>query len=99
MSNSQVTVKERASVLRRLDASGQSMAEFCREHGLAYGTVATWRAAARRQPAVDWLEVETVKEEAPRMVRGTVVEVGELSAELSLPGGVVLRIYREERGC
>jgi lambda repressor-like predicted transcriptional regulator len=99
MSTRRATAKERAIVLRGLEASGQSMAAFCRERGLAYGTVATWRGKARQQPTVDWVEVETLGGEVPRTLSETAGEQGALSAELSLPGGVVLRIYRAARAC
>ena len=77
----------RAAVLRALEQSGLSMAEFCRRRGLAYGTVALWRAKAR-QAAGRFIEVET---------RAGIGPVGEgaamLCAELALPGGAVLRVY------
>lgn len=81
----------RAAVLRALEQSGLSMAEFCRRRGLAYATVASWRSAARRA-AAPFVEVET---------EGTVASVsdgamagGALCAELLLPGGAVLRVYQ-----
>lgn len=99
MSENQAKAKERAAVLRRLETSGQSMAEFCREQGLSYGTVATWRGLASRQRPVDWVEVQAVGGESLPAVADPVVEAGDIAAELSLPGGVVLRIYREAGSC
>jgi len=77
----------RAAVLRALEQSGLSMAEFCRRRGLAYGTVALWRSQARRS-AGRFVEVETAAGVAPACgVRAM------LCAELALPGGAVLRVY------
>ncbi len=75
----------RAAVLRALESSGLSMAEFCRRRGLAYGTVALWRSQARRS-AGRFVEVETTAVES-REARSV------LCAELTLPGGAVLRVY------
>jgi transposase-like protein len=75
----------RAAVLRALEQSGLSMAEFCRRRGLAYGTVALWRSQARRSEG-RFVEVETAAAES-REVRSV------LCAELALPGGAVLRVY------
>jgi lambda repressor-like predicted transcriptional regulator len=88
---------DRAEVLRRLEGSGQSMAQFCREQGLAYWTVAEWRRKARRQRPVEWVEVEPVGGELARLGPQAAVGNGALAAELALPGGAVLRIYREAR--
>ena len=78
----------RAAVLRALEESGLSMAEFCRRRGLAYGTVALWRSKARR-PAGRFVEVETPDAVSPvREIRAV------LCAEVLLPGGAVLRVYQ-----
>lgn len=77
----------RAAVLRALEQSGLSMAEFCRRRGLAYGTVALWRSQARRT-AGRFIEVETPDAAAPAREACDV-----LCAELALPGGAVLRVY------
>jgi hypothetical protein len=79
----------RAAVLRELEQSGLSMAEFCRRRDLPYGTVAAWRSGARRE-AVRFVEVETSQSSAGSPARGT----GVLCAELLLPGGAVLRVYQ-----
>jgi hypothetical protein len=73
------------------------MAQFCREQGLAYWTVAEWRRKARRQRTVEWVEVEPVVGELSRLKAKPAVVNGALAAELALPGGAVLRIYREGR--
>lgn len=78
----------RAAVLRALDQSGLSMAEFCRRQGLAYATVASWRSTARRRPAQGFVEVETTAERTSAMA-------APLCVELSLPGGAVLRVYQQ----
>lgn len=81
----------RAAVLRALDHSGLSMAEFCRRRGLVYTTVATWRSQWRRMTG-RFVEVET----EPAAGVGAEVRAadGALCAELVLPGGAVLRIYQ-----
>lgn len=78
-------------MLRELAHSGLSMAEFCRRRGLPYGTVAAWRGMARRAP-IRFIEIvpEPVVEQTtlpPEESRG-------LCAELTLPGGAVLRVYQ-----
>lgn len=77
----------RAAVLRALEHSGLSMAEFCRRRGLCYGTVALWRAKARRAGG-RFIEVETPEAAGPEREARTM-----LCAELALPGGAVLRVY------
>ena len=91
--------KDRAAVLRQLEASGQSLAEFCRDQGLAYGTVAAWRARAQRQRTVEWVEVEAVEGEMSGLPPTPAVGQSALAAELLLPGGAVLRIYRGTESC
>jgi transposase-like protein len=81
----------RAAVLRALDQSGLSMAEFCRLRGLAYTTVASWRSQARR---VGGRFVEVEKEVAPVSASPEAMAGGALCAELVLPGGAVLRVYQ-----
>ena len=76
----------RAAVLRALEQSGLSMAEFCRRRGLSYGTVAVWRSQARKG-AGRFIEVETPDAGPVREGRAM------LCAELALPGGAVLRVY------
>jgi transposase-like protein len=76
----------RAAVLRELEQSGLSMAEFCRRRDLPYGTVAAWRSTARREP-VRFVEVEAAPAGRPH-------DQDALCAELLLPGGAVLRVYQ-----
>jgi transposase-like protein len=73
----------RAAVLRGLERSGLSMAEFCRREELPYSTVAAWRSAQRRG-AGRFIEVESAGAPAAAEV---------LCAELVLPGGAVLRVF------
>lgn len=77
----------RAAVLRALEQSGLSMAEFCRRRGLCYGTIALWRSQARRA-AGRFIEVETPDASGAPLEARTM-----LCAELALPGGAVLRVY------
>jgi transposase-like protein len=80
----------RAAVLRDLERSGLSMAEFCRRHGLAYSTVAAWRGA-RRRVAGRFVEVEM--DEEPVAAPAGLESESMLCAELTLPGGAVLRVF------
>jgi hypothetical protein len=93
--------KDRAAVLRLLERSGQSVAEFCREQGLPYGVVSRWRREALKgtREAVRWVELEREADDAPawtKAERGSAV--GRVVAEVSLGGGVTIRIYRQEGG-
>jgi hypothetical protein len=83
----------RGAVLRDLERSGLSMAEYCRRAGLTYGTVAAWRCAQRRKTA-RFIEVEEVEStgSAPAPDPGP-GRPEMLCAELLLPGGAVLRVY------
>jgi hypothetical protein len=88
----------RAAVLRLLERSGQSVAEFCREQGLPYGG-ARWHREARNRTreAVQWVELETEAESAlpaAKLEGGS--GLGRVVAEVSLGGGVTIRIYRQE---
>jgi transposase-like protein len=81
----------RAAVLRALEQSGLTMAEFCRRRGLAYTTVTAWRSAARRR-AGTFVEVEAQGPAGP-VTEGTMTAAA-LCVELALPGGAVLRVYQ-----
>lgn len=91
--------KDRAAVLRLLERSGQSVAEFCREQRLPYGVVSRWRQESRSvaRDVVRWVELEAEVESAPPSAPG-----GDRSgssrmvAEVSLGGGVMIGIYRQE---
>lgn len=80
----------RAAVLRALESSGLSMAEFCRRRGLAYATVAAWRSVERRR-AGGFVEVETPAQAAA--AGNSPAGGAALCAELLLPGGALLRVY------
>lgn len=81
-------INRRAAVLRELERSGLSMAEFCRREELPYSTVAAWRSTQRRQ-AGRFIEVESSG--VPAAAAAATAEV--LCAELVLPGGAVLRVF------
>jgi len=81
----------RAAVLRALEQSGLSMAEFCRRRGLPYATVVSWRGAARRA-AGRFVEVETPAAAEPGPAWRN--PGAALCAEVVLPGGTVLRVYQ-----
>lgn len=76
-------------VLRELEQSGLSMAEFCRRRDLPYATVASWRSHARGEP-VRFVEVEASQGVSESRSHGA----GVLCAEVLLPGGAVLRVYQ-----
>ena len=79
----------RAAVLRALESSGLSMAEFCRRRGLAYATVAAWRSTERCR-AGGFVEVEASDQ---AVAVNSPMGSAALCAELLLPGGAVLRVY------
>jgi len=93
--------KDRAAVLRLLERSGQSVAEFRREQGLPYGVVSRWCREARNRTngAVKWVELECEAESASltTKVEGR-IGVGRVVPEVTLGGGVSIRIYRQEGG-
>lgn len=89
---------QRAAVLRDLERSGLSMAEYCRRHGLAYSTLASWRSARRREAAVRFVEVEADVGAGDEQPEAGSREAGpqsesRLCVELTLPGGAVLRVF------
>ena len=91
--------KDRAAVLRLLERSGQNVAEFCREQGLPYGVVSRWRRKARAAggSGVSWVEIEAAAERVPPATSYVNEEaVGSVVAEVSLGGGVMIRVYRRE---
>jgi transposase-like protein len=93
--------KDRAAVLRLLERSGQSVAEFCREQGLPYGVVSRWRREAGNgtHKTVRWVELESEADRAQPSVKAEGgSDVGRVVAEVSLGGGVSIRIYRQEGG-
>ena len=101
MSRNDQQSKDRAAVLRLLEGSGQSVAAFCREQGLPYAVVSRWHREARAgsREAVRWVEWESESPCAPPAAKidgGS--GVGRVVAEVSLGGGVTIRIYRQEGG-
>lgn len=86
------------ALLRELEESGLSMAEFCRRRGLVYSSVAAWRSAARRR-AKSRQFVELIPTDmAPSLRSATAVTEAQprrLAAEVMLPGGILLRIYAD----
>ena len=88
--------RRRAALLRDLERSGLSVAEFCRRRGLAYSTVAAWRAASRRSAAPRFIEVEAALPDSQPTCTPAAPDTAmpsALCAELTLPGGAVLRVY------
>lgn len=93
--------KDRAAVLRLLEHSGQSVAAFCREQGLPYGLVSRWRRESREaaRGAVRWVEVEADPVASPPAPdRDRREDRSRVVAEVSLGGGVMIRVYRQEGG-
>jgi hypothetical protein len=92
------TLDRRAAVLRELDESGLSMAEFCRQRKLAYGTVAGWRKKLRRQ-RTSFVEVEIANDNGSSPLSSAARPRDRaLCAELFLPGGTVLRVFGQHPG-
>ena len=86
--------QKRRTVLQRLEESELNAAEFCRRQGLCYATVLRWRREAsngRRRPS--FVEVEVADAEHTDDVAGEEVVASALCAELTFPGGTMLRIY------
>ena len=86
------------AVLRELEGSGLSVAEFCRRRDLAYSTVMAWRSAQRSprpgRQGTTFIEVETLDvAQAPSAAPGP-APGSALCAELLLPNGVVLKVYQ-----
>ena len=94
--------QKRALVLRKLEDSELTGAEFCRRRGLCYATVMRWRREAQMNAPdsnrLPFVEVELTGD--GRNLRGGKLPLEEksvLCAELSLPGGAVLRLYGSEQ--
>ena len=86
------------ALLRELEESGLSMAEFCRRRGLVYSSVAAWRSAARRRAKsrqfVELIPTDTAP--SPRSTASVTEALPRrLAAEMLLPGGIFLRIYAD----
>ena len=81
-----------------LERSGLSNAEFCWRKGIAYSTVAEWRAAERRLDIPRFVEIKTVPPTAAAAARPDrhtpePRHPAALCAGFTLPGGAVLRVY------
>jgi transposase-like protein len=86
---------EKRRMLREWQRSDESLAEFCRAHGVSAGSLMRWRqeleveadlAPNGAQP-VKFVEVDV----AGRRESGAASPV--LAAELVLPGGMILRVF------
>jgi hypothetical protein len=73
-------------IFERFEASGLSMAAFCRREGIAKGSFSRWKHCFRASEGekADFVEVSPPVEPSPAFL-----EAGEM--ELVLPGGVRLR--------
>lgn len=105
--------QKRESILQKMEDSELTAAEFCRRRGLCYGTVMGWRRRAKRMgilgsERMSFVEVDLVGGNSPQEVSMERGESGapfresssmasKLCAELSLPGGAVLRVYEIEK--
>lgn len=96
--------QRRGLVLHELEQSKLSVAEFCRREGLCYATVMRWRresrsCGSRATKRTPFVEVEITGDgrvmNADRDHRAS-QSAAKLCAELSLPGGTLLRIYGGE---
>ena len=96
-----ISARKREEILRRLEGSGLSVAEFCRRRGLRYGTVMRWRRESRTvtdgappSPAFVEVELDAIESPEAKFAAGEHDEpTAMLCAQLALPGGAVLRIY------
>lgn len=95
--------QQRGRVLQKLEDSELTGAEFCRRRGLCYATVMRWRREAQNDShdanRVPFVEVE-VTDECRDLSVGQEIDAdssARLFAELSLPGGAVLRLYGGEQ--
>ena len=106
-----ISIEKREGILRRLEESDLSVAEYCRRRGLRYATVMRWRREARVSKR-SGAGVTGVTGVAPAVAAGSgaafvEVEVAQgkrarsaqsaplLRAELALADGVLLRIYED----
>lgn len=98
MGRKRISEQKREVVLQKLEDSELTVAEFCRRRGLCYGTEMRWRREARNENAgphgrvsVPFVEVDLAG--AVDSSGGSHMEAGVVRAELSLPGGAVLRVF------
>ena len=91
--------QKRRWVLQKLKDSELTGAEFCRRRGLCYATVMRWRREAEKDlcdaSRVPFVEVELADQSAHE--NDVDDSRPRLCAELSLPGGAVLRLYGNEQ--
>ena len=91
-----ISIEKRRQVLRKLEDSELSGAEFCRRQGLCYASVMRWRREAQHERSdsgrIPFVELEVTDEIHPGQENDS-----QLFAELSLPGGAVLRLYGTEQ--
>jgi hypothetical protein len=93
-------VKERfwRDALRRREASGLSVREFCARHSLAEATFYSWRAEIQRRDRAMKATSLTAAPPAgrPKFLPVAMTNVAAASSlEIALPSGVVLRVGRD----
>lgn len=102
--------QKRESILQKMEDSELTAAEFCRRRGLCYGTVMGWRRRAKMEgigvsERMPFVEVDLVDGDSSQVMgseSGAPSQepssmASKLCAELSLPGGAVLRVYGIEK--
>lgn len=89
---------EWAALVAQFDASGLPATRFCQQQGIAYGTFVRRRRAAQNTESVEshnvneWLPIELTGDEAGGDSGTSVTSTSGWDIELSLPGGVHLRM-------
>ena len=91
--------QKRKLILQKLEDSDLTAAEFCRRRGLCYGTVMGWRRKLQTSGehgthGKPFVEIEVVGEtgvDRSEPLPSPLARASRMCAELSLPGGVVLR--------
>jgi len=87
---------ERREVLRRVDESGMSAAEFCRREGIPYWKLMQWRRRIREfdaEESGDETEVPAFAELVVRDGPENTEDERAAPVEIALPGGAVVRVY------
>jgi len=90
---------EWATLISKFDASGLPATRFCQQQGIAYGTFVRrrHRAAQITEPseshaATEWLPIDLTGDSDDTADSKTKTNTGGWDIELSLPGGVHLRM-------
>jgi len=90
---------EWAAIIAQFNASGLSAKRFCQQQGISYGTFIRrrLRAARNTEPAeslsaAEWLPIDVTGDRDGSTVSDAKIDTGGWDVELSLPGGLELRL-------